>query len=104
MKAMSVFGPSRDVPTHPANVCYREYRILESRHDKCLFAIRNRHGLLKISPRFAAARSFYKLLLQFRESRIDPRKYRGLPELREDALCLGQMLKREGTLFLDLVK
>ena len=42
---------------------------------------------------------FYKLLLQFRESRIDPRKYRGLPELREDMLCLNQMLKREGTFF-----
>jgi hypothetical protein len=49
-------------------------------------------------------KSFFKLLLQFRESRIDPRKYRGLPELREDTLCLSQMLEREGTLFLDLVK
>ena len=62
-------------------------------------------GLLKISP-FDSQRqeSFYKLLLQFRESRFDPRKYRGLPEWREDTLCLSQMLKREGTLFLDLVK
>jgi hypothetical protein len=69
------------------------------------FMTRNRHGLLKISP-FVSQRqgSFYKLLLQFRESRIDPGKYRGLPEWREDTLCLSQMLKREGTLFLDLVK
>ena len=44
------------------------------------------------------------LLPEFGESRIDPRKYRGLPELREDTPCLSQMLKREGTLFLDLVK
>jgi hypothetical protein len=43
-----------------------------------------------------------RTLLQFRESRIDPRKNRGLPELREDTLCLSQMLKREGTLFLVL--
>jgi hypothetical protein len=50
---------------------------------------RNRHGLL---------------LLEFRESRIDPRQYWGLPELREDALCFGQMLNREGALFLGLVK
>jgi hypothetical protein len=66
---------------------------------------RNRHGLLKISPYDSQRQeSFYKLLFQFRESRIDPRKYRGLSELREDTLCLSQMLKREGTLFLDLVK
>src|SRR4029077_19142225 len=66
---------------------------------------RHRHGLLKISP-FDSQRqeSFYKLLLQFRESRIDPRQDRSLSELREDTLCLSQMLKREGTLFLDLVK
>ena len=63
----------------------------------------NRHGLLRVSPfEFAAAKIV--LLLQFRESCIDPRKYRGLPELREDTLCLSQMLKREGTLFLGLVK
>ena len=37
-----------------------------------------------------------RLLLQFRESHIDPRKYRGLPELREDTLCLSQMLKDIG--------
>jgi hypothetical protein len=33
-----------------------------------------------------------------------PAQDRSLPELREDAPCFGQMLKREGTLFLDLVK
>ena len=44
------------------------------------------------------------LLAQFRESRIDPREHRGLSELGKDALSLGQMLKGEGTLFLDLVK
>jgi hypothetical protein len=43
-------------------------------------------------------------LLQFGKGRIDPRKDRSLPELREDALCLDQMLNREGTLFLGLVK
>ena len=81
------------------------------RHDKCLFAM-FLHSL-DPQPTWAAKEfsldsqrqeSFYKLLLQFRESRIDPRKYRSCPELREDALCLGQMLNREGTLFLDLVK
>jgi hypothetical protein len=61
---------------------------------------RNRHGLLKISP-FDSQRqeSFYKLLLQLRESGINARKYRSLSELGKDAPCLGQMLNREGTLF-----
>ncbi len=41
---------------------------------------------------------------QLRESRIDPREYWRLSELRKDSLCLGQMLKREGALFLYLVE
>jgi hypothetical protein len=45
-----------------------------------------------------------RLLSQFRERRFDSREYRGLSELREDSLRVGQMLKRKRTLFLDLVK
>jgi len=41
---------------------------------------------------------------EFRERRVDAREYRRLAELRKDAPCLGQMLKRERTLLLGLVK
>jgi hypothetical protein len=34
------------------------------------------------------------LLSQFRKSRFDPRKNRGLSELQKYTLCFGQMLKR----------
>ena len=44
------------------------------------------------------------LLPQLRARRLDPREDRGLSELGKNALCLGQMLKREGALFLGLVK
>ena len=43
-------------------------------------------------------------LSQFRERGLHTREYRGLAELRKDALCLGQMLERECTLFLSLVE
>ncbi len=41
---------------------------------------------------------------QFRESRLDPREYRGLSELGEYPLCLGQMLNGKPTLFLGLAQ
>ena len=51
----------------------------------------------------AATRLLKALLSQFRECRFDPREYRGLSELREYPLCLGQMFKRESPLLLNLV-
>jgi len=38
-------------------------------------------------------RSLATLLSQFRESRVDMREQQHLPELTEDTLGLGQMLK-----------
>jgi hypothetical protein len=43
-------------------------------------------------------------LLHSRESRFDPCQYWGLPVLRKDTPCLGQMLGGESTLFLGPVK
>ena len=44
------------------------------------------------------------LLSQLRKRRLDSSEYWGLSELGENPPCLGQMLNRERTVFLCLVK
>jgi hypothetical protein len=54
--------------------------------------------------RWTTAKQQIAGLPKLRQGSLDPREYRGLFELREYPLCLGQMLNRKGVIFPDFVE